>query len=92
MSKPVSHVPVFVIPQTVARQAALSMEFSRHLYQSRLPFPSSGDLPDPGIEPASPALLADSLPDELPRKPQWKLPGKTRGLGYGNKARKRLKD
>ena len=69
MSKPVSHVPVFVIPQTVARQAALSMEFSRHLYQSRLPFPSSGDLPDPGIEPASPALLADSLPSE-----PWGIP------------------
>ena len=54
--------------------------------------PSPGDPPNPGIKPRSPALLADSLPDELPRKPQWKLPGKTRGLGYGNKARKRLKD
>ena len=68
MSKLVSHVPVFVIPRTVACQAALSMEFSRHLYQSRLPFPSSGDLPDPGMEPASPSLLADSLPSE----PRWK--------------------
>ena len=64
VSKLVSHVPVFVIPRTVACQAALSMEFSRHLYQSRLPFPSSGDLPDPGMEPASPSLLADSLPSE----------------------------
>ena len=45
-----------------AQQAPLSMEFSRQEYWSGLPFPSPGDLPDPGIEPTSPALQADSLP------------------------------
>ena len=51
-----------MIPWTVACQAPLSMEFSRQEYWSGLPFPSPGDLPDPGIEPGSPALQADSLP------------------------------
>ena len=41
------------------------MGFSRQEYWSGLPFPSPGDLPDPGIEPGSPALQADSLPTEL---------------------------
>ena len=50
-----------VTPWTVALQAPLSMEFSRQKYQHWLPFLSSGDLPDPGIEPRSPALQADSL-------------------------------
>ena len=45
------------------------MEFSRQEYWSGLPFPSPGDLPDTGIEHGSPALQADSLPAELPRKP-----------------------
>ena len=53
---------------TVAHQAPLSMEFSRQEYWSGLPFPSPGDLPDPGIEPGSPALQADSLPTELQGK------------------------
>ena len=44
------------------------MEFSRQEYWSGLPFPSPGDLPDPGIKPGSPALQADSLPPELPGK------------------------
>ena len=44
------------------------MEFSRQEYWSGLPFPSRGDLPDPGIEPRSPALWADALPSELPGK------------------------
>ena len=48
-------------PWTVACQAPLSMGFSRQEYWSGLPFPSLGDLPDPGIKPASPALQADSL-------------------------------
>ena len=43
------------------------MEFSRQEYWSGLPFPSPGDLPDPGIEPGSPALQADSLPSEPPK-------------------------
>ena len=45
------------------------MGFSRQGYWSGLPFPSPGDLPDPGIEPQSPALQADSLPPELPGNP-----------------------
>ena len=49
-------------------QAPPSMEFSRQEYWSRLPFPSPGDLPDPGIEPRAPALWADALPSEPPGK------------------------
>ena len=49
-------------PWTVARQAPQSMGFLRQEYCSGLPFPSPGDLPNPGIEPASPAMQADSLP------------------------------
>ena len=48
-----SHVPLFVTPLTVACQTSLSMEFSRQEYWSGLPFPTQGDLPDPGIEHAS---------------------------------------
>ena len=59
-----------VTPWTVARQAPLSMEFSRQEYWSGLPFPSPGDLPDPGIKPGCPALQADSLPSEPPGKPR----------------------
>ena len=51
-----SHVQIFATPWTVAYQAPLSMGFSRQEYWSGLPFPSPGDLPDPGIEPRSPAL------------------------------------
>ena len=50
---------------TVARQAPLSIGFSRQEYWSGLPFPSPGDLSDPGIKPGSPELQADSLPTEL---------------------------
>ena len=60
-----SHVQLFVAPQTVVHWAPLFMEFSRHEYWSGLPFPLLGTLPDPGIKPASfvpPALQADSLP------------------------------
>ena len=56
-------------PWTVAGQAPLSMEFSRQEYWSGLPFPSSRDLPDPGIELMSPALQGDSLLSEPPEKP-----------------------
>ena len=45
------------------------MEFSRQEYWSGLPFPSPGDLPEPGIKPGSPTLQADALPSELPGKP-----------------------
>ena len=50
------------------------MEFSRQEYWSGLPFPSPRDLPNPGIEPGSPALQADALPSELPGKPSQSLP------------------
>ena len=56
-------------PWTVTCQASLSMEFSRQEYRSGLPFPSPGDLLDPGIKPGSPALQEDSLPSEPPGKP-----------------------
>ena len=55
-------------PWTIACRAHLSMEFSWQEYRSGLPFPSLGALPDPGIEPGSPALQADSLPSEPPEK------------------------
>ena len=51
-----------VTPWTAAHQAPLSMGFPRHEYWSGLPFPSPGDLPDPGTDSESPALQADSLP------------------------------
>ena len=56
-----SRVQLFMIPWTVACQAPLSMGLSRQEYWSGWPFPSPGDLPDPGIEPGSPVLQADSL-------------------------------
>ena len=59
------------IPWTVACQAPLSMEFSRQEYWSGFPFPSPGDLPDPGNKPRSLTLQADSLPSEPPGKPLY---------------------
>ena len=58
--KSLSCVRLFANPWTVAFQAPLTMEFSRLEYWSGLPFPSPGDLPNPGIESRSPALYADS--------------------------------
>ena len=55
-------VRLFATPWTVAHQAPLSMKFSRQEYWSGLPYPPPGDLPDPGIEPSSPAWQVDSLP------------------------------
>ena len=66
-----SCVQLFVTPWTVAYQAPPSMEFSRQEYWSGVPFPSPGDLPDPGIEPGSPALQADALPSKPPGTPSW---------------------
>ena len=54
----------FATPWTVAHQTPLSMGFSRQEYWSGLPLPSTRDLPDPGMEPGSPALQADSSPSE----------------------------
>ena len=59
--KLLSHFRLFATPWTVACQAPLSMGFSIQEYWSGLPFPPPGDLPDPGIEPTSPAL-AGRLP------------------------------
>ena len=61
-------VRLFATPWTVAYQAPPSMGFSRQEYWSVLPFPSPGDLPDPRIEPRSPALEADTLTSEPPEK------------------------
>ena len=67
--KSLSRVRLFVTLWTVARQAPLSMGLSRQEYWSGVPFPSPGDLPDPGIEPGSPTLEADALTSEPPGKP-----------------------
>ena len=58
----------------IAHQTPLSMGSSRQESWSRLPFPSPGDLSDPGIKPGSPPLQADSLPTELRGKPSVSLP------------------
>ncbi|MGT9829497.1 hypothetical protein ACVWOM_30245, partial [Pseudomonas aeruginosa] len=63
---------LFLTLWTLACQAPLPMEFSRQEYWSGLPFPSPADLPNPGIKSQSPAMQADSLPSELPGKPQLK--------------------
>ena len=64
-----SRVRLFVTPWTVAHQAPLSMGFPREEHWSGLPFPSPGDLTDPGIEPASPALAGRFFPTEAPGEP-----------------------
>ena len=64
--KSLSRIQLFATPWT----APLSMEFSRQEYWTGLPFPSPGDLPDPGIKPGSPTLKADALLSEPPGKPQ----------------------
>ena len=69
--KSLSPVWLFGAPWTVAYQALLSMGFSSQEYWSGLPFPSPGDLPNPGIEPVSPALQTDALPSEPPGKPDF---------------------
>ena len=69
-----SHVLLFAIPWTVVHQAPLSMGFPRQEYWSGLPFPSPGDLPNPGIEPGSPELQADSLLSESPEG--WSVHGR----------------
>ena len=66
--KSLSRVRLFATPWTVAYQASPSMGFSRQEYWSGLPFPSPGDLPDPGIKPGFPALEADALTSEPPGK------------------------
>ena len=67
--KLLSPVPLFATLWTIDHQASPSMGFSRQEYWSGLPFPSPGDLSDPGMEPRSPALPADALTSEPPGKP-----------------------
>ena len=69
--KSLSHVQFFATTWTVAYQAPLSMGFSRQEWWSGLPFPSPGDLSNPGIEPTSPSLQADALASEAPGKPPY---------------------
>ena len=69
MLSPFSFLWLFVTLWAVAHQAPLSMGFSRQEYWSGLSHPPPGDLPNPGIQPRSPTLQADSLPAEPPRKP-----------------------
>ena len=66
--KSLSRVRLFATQWTVAHQVPPSMGFSRQEYWSGLPFPSPGDLHDPGTEPRSPALQADALTSEPPGK------------------------
>ena len=66
--KSLSRVRLFATLWTVAYQTPPSMGFSRQEYWSGLPFPSLGDLPDPGIEPGSPTLQADALTSEPPKR------------------------
>ena len=65
-----SCVRLFATPWTVAYQAPPSMGFSRQECWNGLPFPSPGDLPNPGMEPGPPALQADALLSKPPGKPQ----------------------
>ena len=69
LTRLLSCVRLFATPWTVAHQAPPFMGFSRQDSWSGLPFPSPGDLPDPGIEPRSPALQADALTSDPPGKP-----------------------
>ena len=69
--------PTLCNPWTVAYQVSLSMGFSRQEYWSGLPFPSPGDLPDPGIEPRSPELQADALTSEPPGNAFWMCANQT---------------
>ena len=71
--KSLSRVQLLETPRTVTYQAPPSMGFSRQEHWSGLPFPSPGDLPNPGIEPGSPALQVDSLLSETPGKPGVRL-------------------
>ena len=69
--KSLSRVQLFATLWIVAYQTPLSMGFSRQEYWSGLPFPSPGDLPDPGIKLGSPALEADALTSEPPEKRKY---------------------
>ena len=96
--KLLSCVWLFASPWTnVAHQAPPSMGYSRQEYWSRLPFPSPGDHPDPGIEPRSPALQADALTSGPPGKPKQVIyttelcqgPASAESRGYPQDGRRR---
>ena len=89
--KSFSCVRLFATPWTVAYQASPSMGFSRQEYWSGLPFPSPGDLPDPGIEPGSPALEADALTSEPPGHPIEKDPGAGKDRGQEERGQQRMR-
>ena len=86
--KSLSCVRLFATPWTVAYQ---SKGFSRQEYWSGLPFPSPEDLPDPGIQPRSPALQADALTSEPPGKQpiHW---GGGGGRSYSDKLNDEIMD
>ena len=88
--KLLNRVQLFVTPWTVAYQAPLSVEFSRQEYWSGLPFPSSGDLPNPGIESRSPALLADALLSEPPGRPTREATIQNDNSSFGSMVRYHL--
>ena len=77
------HIQLFATLWTVAHWAPLSLGFSRQEYWSGLPCPSPGDPSNPGIEPGSPALQADSLQSEPPGKPQPDRQAPTRQASGG---------
>ena len=72
VSEVVQSVRLFATLWTVAHKDPPSMGFSKQEYWSGLPFPSPGDLPNPGIEPRSPALQAEALTSEPPGIPSMK--------------------
>ena len=79
--KSLSHVRLFGTPWTVTCQAPPFMGFSRQEYWSGLPFPSPGDLPNPGIKAGSPTLQADALPSEPPGLPRHFMSGEFESSG-----------
>ena len=81
--KSLSHVRLFVTPRTVAYQASPSMGFSRQDYWSGLPFPSPGDLPDPGMEPGLPHCRQMLLPSELKERSRQLAEAVARALAAG---------
>ena len=88
--KLLSCVRLFATPWTVAYQVPPSMEFSRQEYWSGLPFPSPGDLPNPGIEPRSPTLQANALLSEPPGKPTREATIQNDNSSFGSMVRYHL--
>ena len=83
--------PVFVTPGTVTHQAPLSMGFLRQEYWSGLPFPSPGDLPDPGTKPTSPTLAGRFFTTEPPGKSHLYITDKEE-LNSHHQAKKEARD